>query len=228
MHPLFCLAGSQQRPGSTDPHLSPGIAGRVGKDQNIFQRESLHTKHMKYLSRPLILLLLLAVLAAVPAASASSGDDNALDVIITAFNAELKTPAVTPCDSPAWKLIYTNVVSPGEEFDADHCIQFVAVRTVDTTLCNRIGRDPPKTKCFAMIAGNTNNPSVCNKMPSSDDPQAYLKIDCLWEVAVKNNNEAACNAIGSKKISRMIVGEMSKQACLAKLASGDGVGESTL
>lgn len=177
-------------------------------------------------TRLLILLLLLAVLAAGPAA-ASSGGDNALDVIIAAFNAEMKTPVLTPCDSPAWKMIYTNVVSPGEDFDADHCIQFVAVRAADTSLCSGIKRGAPKTKCFALIAGNTNNPAICNKMPSTSDPQAYLKIDCLWEVAIKNDNKAACNAI-NRKISRMIIGEMSKQTCLARLASGQGVGETTL
>jgi hypothetical protein len=34
--------------------------------------------------------------------------------------------------------------------------------------------------------------------------------------------------MGNEKISRMFVGEMSQQTCLARLASGQGVGESTL
>jgi hypothetical protein len=34
--------------------------------------------------------------------------------------------------------------------------------------------------------------------------------------------------MGSQKISRMIVGEMSRKTCLARLASGEGIGESTL
>jgi len=183
---------------------------------------------MKRLSRMLILLLFLsAVLAAVPAASASSGNGDPISTVIDSTTAELNNPLLSACSSPAWKLIYTNLVSPGEDFNADHCIQFVAVRTADTSLCSEIQRDPPKTKCFAMIAGNTNDPSVCNDMPSSSDPQAYLKTDCLWEVAIKNDNKAACNAI-NRKISRMIVGEMSKQTCLARLASGEGVGETTL
>jgi hypothetical protein len=65
-------------------------------------------------------------------------------------------------------------------------------------------------------------------MPSTSDPQAYLKIDCLWEVAIKNNNKAACQAMGSGKISRMVIGEMSRKTCLARLASGEGVGRTTL
>lgn len=183
---------------------------------------------MKRLLPLLILLLLLAAIpAAVPAASASSGDGDPIGTVIDSATTELNAPLLSPCASPAWKLIYTNVVSPGEDFDADHCIQFVAVRTADTSLCSGIRRGAPKTKCFAMIAGNTNNPAICNKMPSTSDPQAYLKTDCLWEVAIKNDNQAACNAI-SKSINRMIVGEMSKQTCLARLASGVGVGETTL
>jgi hypothetical protein len=34
--------------------------------------------------------------------------------------------------------------------------------------------------------------------------------------------------MGNTRISRMIIGEESQQTCLARLASGQGVGESTL
>jgi hypothetical protein len=167
-----------------------------------------------------------SVLVTGPAAAQASGDP--LTLILNSAQAEMKDPVTTPCYSPGWMLIYKFVSNPGEEFNADHCIQFFAVQAGDTSQCAGVKRGAPKTKCVAMIAGNKNDPAICNKMPSTSDPQAYLKIDCLWEVAIKNNNQAACNAIGSQKISRMFIGEMSKQTCLAKLASGDGVGRSTL
>jgi hypothetical protein len=43
---------------------------------------------------------------------------------------------------------------------------------------------------------------------------------------MKNNNPAACNAMGNQRISRMFIGEMSKQTCNQRLASGQAVGGS--
>jgi hypothetical protein len=184
---------------------------------------------MKRVPSVLILILLVtSVLITGPVAAQASGNGNPLNMVLDNAKAEMKNPLTTPCYSPAWMLVYKFVSNPGEEFNADHCIQFFAVQAGDTAQCADIKRGPPKTKCFVMIAGNKNDPSLCNKIPSTSDPTAYLKVDCLWEVAIKNNNPAACNAMGSQKISRMIVGEMSKQTCLARLASGEGVGGSTL
>jgi len=184
---------------------------------------------MKRAPRLLVLLLFVtSVLITGPVAAAQASGGNPFNAILDSTNTEIKNPFISPCSSPVWKLISTLVISPGEKSDPDHCIQFIAVRAGDTTLCSNIQRGAPKTKCFALIAGNKNDPAICSRMPPTSDPQAYLKIDCLWEVAIRNNNGAACNAMGSQKISRMIIGEMSKQTCLARLASGEGVGESTL
>jgi hypothetical protein len=125
-------------------------------------------------------------------------------------------------------LIYRFVSNPGEKFDPDHCIQFFAVQAGDTSQCPNIKRGAPMTKCYVLIASKKNDPEICNQVPETNDMQAYLKIDCLWEVAIKNNNADACRKMGSSKISRMIIGEESQQTCLARLASGRGVGESTV
>ena len=184
---------------------------------------------MKRVLHMLILLLVVtSVLVTVPVAAQSTGDGNPLSSVIDSTMAEIKNPILSPCSSPGWKLVYRFVSNPGEEFNADHCIQFFAVQVGDISQCADIKRGAPKTKCYCLIASKKNDPSVCSKVPSTSDPQAYLKVDCLWEVAIKNNNQDACNAMGSQKISRMVVGEMSKQTCLARLASGEGVGESTL
>ena len=184
---------------------------------------------MKRAPRLLVLLLFVtSVLMTGPVAAAQASGGDPLSAILDSTNSEIKNPLLSPCSSPVWKLVSAVVISPGEKSDPDHCIQFIAVQAADTMLCSNIRRGAPKTKCFALIAGNKNDPAICSRMPSTSDPRAYLKIDCLWEVAIRNNNEAGCNAMGTQKISRMIVGEMSKQTCLARLASGEGVGESTL
>jgi hypothetical protein len=181
---------------------------------------------------PVVLIILLvatSVLVSGPvAATRASGNGNLLDSVLDSTLSEIENPLLSPCSSPAWKLVYMFVSNPGEEFDPDHCIQFIAVQTGDTSQCPNIKRGAPMTKCYCLIASKENDPSVCNQVPSTSDLQAYLEIDCLWEVAIRNNNPAACTAMGTNKISRMFIGEMSQQTCLARLASGQGIGESTL
>lgn len=185
---------------------------------------------MKRLPSVCVLLLVVsAVLVAVPAAAAPvSGSGDSSGSFFDRAAAEMKNPLLSPCYSPAWRLIYTFVSNPGEEFDPDHCIQFFAVQAGDTAQCTLITRDPPMTKCYCLIASKKNDPSICDQIPATSDLQAYLRVDCLWEVAIHDNNPAACTAMGSEKISRMFVGEMSQTTCRARLASGQGVGESTL
>jgi hypothetical protein len=185
---------------------------------------------MKRVPSMLILLLVVtSVLVTGPVtATQTSGDGNVLNSVLDSTMTEIKNPILSPCSSPVWKLVYTFVINPGEEFDADHCIQFFAVQAGDISQCPNIRRGAPMTKCYVLIASKKNDPAVCDQIPQTNDMQAYLKVDCLWEVAIRNNNKAACEAMGNQKISRMFIGEMSRQTCLARLASGTGVGESTL
>jgi hypothetical protein len=132
----------------------------------------------------------------------------------------LKSPPASICSSPAVSLVLQSMAEPGKESDRDHCYQAVAVEMGDTSLCWNIDRGAPKTKCFLLIAAKKNDPGICNEIPDTSDIQAYLPLDCQWEVAMKNNNKAACEAMGNQRISRMFIGEMSRQTCLARLASG--------
>ncbi len=181
---------------------------------------------MKCLLPVLILLLLVT-----PVLAADTGNTDIISKIITEVNLEitgLSHPLTTACSGPAFA-VYEQVTGTGSKSkDLDHCIQFFAVQAGDTSQCANIQRGAPKTKCYCLIASNKNDLSICDQVPSTNDPSAYLKTDCLWEVAIRNNNPAACEAMGSKKISRMIIGEMSRQTCEQRLASGIGVGESTL
>lgn len=185
------------------------------------------------------LLLVLLVLAMLVTGSVESGmrppsdmkDAGVLDRIIAELNWEingLSHPLATACNSPAFTGYEIFTASGDAAKDLDHCIQFVAVQAGDTAQCDGIERGAPKTKCYCLIASKKNDPSLCDQVPPTNDMQAYLPIDCLWEVAIKNNNPDACEAMGSKSISRMFIGEMSRQTCLQRLASGQGVGASTL
>jgi len=127
---------------------------------------------------------------------------------------EHQEPLGSVCTSPAAKLL-----KPAG-LDQDHCYQQVAVNMGNIPLCDKIKRGAPMTKCYMLIAAKQNDPALCSQIPTTSDPQAYLKIDCLWEVATVNNNPAACKAMGTSKISRMFMGEMSQQTCLARLAGG--------
>lgn len=133
---------------------------------------------------------------------------------MTPWAYDFQEPLGSVCTSPAAKLL-----KPAG-LDQDHCYQQVAVNTGSLSLCDKVDRDPPMTKCYMLIAAKQNDPTICDQVPQTNDPQAYLKIDCLWEVAMKNNNKAACEAMGGQRISRMFIGEMSRQTCLTRLESG--------
>lgn len=185
---------------------------------------------MKFLLSVLLLVLLVTAVSGAQPPAAAGGSDPVSRFFVE-INMEIQGishPLSTACTSPAFSL-YNRVSNSGDASkNHDHCIQFVAVQTADTSQCADIQRGAPKTKCYCLIASNKNDPAICDEVPSTNDMQAYLKIDCLWEVAIRNNNPAACEAIGSQKISRMFVGEMSRQTCKQRLASGQGVGASTL
>jgi hypothetical protein len=186
----------------------------------------------RLLSWPLLLLILaVLVTAGAQAAPVDTAGSGIFDKIVAHLQWEIQGlthPLSTACNGPAFNA-YEYFLGTGEESkDLDHCIQFFAVQAGDTSQCEGIQRGAPRTKCYCLIASNRNDPSVCSQVPMTSDPQAYLEVDCLWEVAIRNNNPAACEAMGSRKISRMFIGEMSRSTCLARLASGQGVGASTL
>ena len=160
------------------------------------------------MKRVLLVLVLLLVATSVlvtgpVAAAQTSGDGNPLNSVLDSTLAEINNPILSPCSSPAWKLVYMFVSNPGEKFDPDHCIQFFAVQAGDTSQCPNIQRGAPMTKCYCLIASKKNDPSICDEVPSTSDPVAYLRVDCLWEVAIHDNTPAACTAMGYEKISRM-------------------------
>jgi hypothetical protein len=191
---------------------------------------------MKGLLSVLSLLMLVSVMLVTGsiqygAQQSSAGSSGIFDKVVAELNREIQGlahPLTSACGGPAFTIYETFMGSGEKSKDLDHCIQFVAVQSGDTSQCADIQRGAPKTKCYCLIASKKNDISICDQVPMTNDMQAYFKIDCLWEVAIRNNNPAACEAMGNQKISRMFTGEISQQTCKQRLASGQGVGMSTL
>ena len=183
-----------------------------------------------------VLALLLLVSAVVVAGSVQAGTSQLADTggsdpfsrIIANIQGGISHPLTSVCTSPAF-MVYERVMNPGgESKDLDHCIQFFAVQAGDTSQCPGIKRGAPMTKCYLLIASKKNDPAICDLIPPTNDMQAYLKNDCLWDVAIQNNNPVACETMGDTKITRMLIGEMSRQTCQARLSGGQTGGGSGL
>jgi hypothetical protein len=115
----------------------------------------------------------------------------------------------------------------GGVIDPDHCYQAVAVNLGDTSLCQQIKRPAPRSKCYLLIAEKYGNPQVCSLMPSSlESMDSYSQIECIDSVAVKTGDRSICDEIGTRKISRMFIGEISKTTCYQHVANGRSGGSS--
>jgi hypothetical protein len=104
--------------------------------------------------------------------------------------------------------------------DPDHCYQDAAIRKSDTELCEKIESPPPRTKCYMLIAEKDGDKDICEKMQNYPGPGEYSRLECLQMVAVKTNNPAVCDLMGTASVSYMFTGEVSKQSCCKAVSSG--------
>jgi hypothetical protein len=97
-----------------------------------------------------------------------------------------------------------------------HCIQKIAVETENPELCESIplmekfgpaDGNPPKDKCFLLIAEKTGNSSLCNRIDGG--LISYTIEECYSGAALKNENPDICS--GSPK----------EQECRTAVASAD-------
>jgi hypothetical protein len=108
----------------------------------------------------------------------------------------------------------------GGVIDPDHCYQAVAVNLGDTALCEQIGRSPPRTKCYLLIAERTGSSAPCSMIPEQlTSMEDYTQAECLYGLAVKTKNPQFCKEMGVRNISRMFIGEISQATCLARVYS---------
>jgi hypothetical protein len=77
----------------------------------------------------------------------------------------------------------------------DHCYQGIAVRTDNPDMCEFIqaedfkqyGSKPPKDKCFLMIAENTGDKALCDKIRGGT--YSYTKEGCLENIRTGKKTE---------------------------------------
>jgi hypothetical protein len=76
---------------------------------------------------------------------------------------------LSSCDSVlSWIGGYMCQLAP----DSDHCFQWTAAQSGDTSDCDKIkglrfkdgGSNPPRDKCYLMVAENTGNYDACKKI----------------------------------------------------------------
>ncbi|MFH1046714.1 MAG: hypothetical protein V1738_00260 [Patescibacteria group bacterium] len=98
--------------------------------------------------------------------------------------------------------------------DSAHCFQEAAVASGSAAACEKIkvsedfvglGSNPPKDKCYLMVAQNTGDLSACDKIQGG--PMSYTREECITAVAVEHDDLSACGKLTGD----------SKQSCLSLL-----------
>jgi len=142
-------------------------------------------------------------------------------------------PAGSVCTSPAFLLASEVVAGHAEAgdggggIDTDHCYQAIAVNLGDASLCQNINRPAPRSKCYLLIAEKAGSTVFCNLMPENlESMDSYAQIECIQSVAIKTGDSRLCDEMGIRNLSRMFTGEVSRQACYQRVASGSSTGGS--
>jgi hypothetical protein len=87
----------------------------------------------------------------------------------------------------------------------DHCYQAESIQNADPYGCEKIkgegfkGSNPPKDKCYLLIAENTGNYDACDKIVGG--PMSYTKEECVTGAALKNEDPEGCNRLSGASFS---------------------------
>lgn len=89
--------------------------------------------------------------------------------------------------------------------DSAHCYQEEAVGSSNADDCEKIkqqerfkgmGSNPPKDKCFLMVAQNTGDLEVCKRIEGG--PMSYTQEECIMDTSVENENPAGCQMLSGQ------------------------------
>jgi len=104
---------------------------------------------------------------------------------------------MTACD---WSLLSMFLGSACDmNPDSAHCYQGEAVQAGDADICDNIkvpkefektGSNPPKDKCYLMVAQNTGDYEPCKKIKGG--MYSYTQEECFTDVAVAKEDPAGC------------------------------------
>jgi hypothetical protein len=81
--------------------------------------------------------------------------------------------------------------------DEGHCYQSSAIQDSEPERCGNVtshftGSNPPKDKCYLLIAENTGDPSVCDNIVGG--PASYTQSECLQNVLQSHTPESCLEA----------------------------------
>ncbi len=85
--------------------------------------------------------------------------------------------------------------------DTGHCYQWIAVQNADTDECQKVetetwagtGQNPPKDKCYLMIAEKDGDPAPCDSIKGGMN--SYTKDECYQGVGAKGGTADQCDAL---------------------------------
>lgn len=116
------------------------------------------------------------------------------------------------------------------EFAGDqdyHCYQWFAVQEENPDNCDNVnqaekfkdaGSNPPKDKCYLMIAEKTGDPSGCSRIEGG--AMSYSVQECVWKAAVTSRNPEICNTIEGSYSS--MIQTFNTSTCLAAIEDVGG------
>lgn len=104
-----------------------------------------------------------------------------------------------------------------------HCYQWFAVHEENPDDCEKVnqaekfkdvGSNPPKDKCYLMIAEKTGDPSGCSEIKGGS--MSYTVQECVWRAAVTARDPDICHTIEGS------YGTYSTQTCLTAIETAGG------
>lgn len=92
--------------------------------------------------------------------------------------------------------------------DSDHCWQGAGVQEGKSEECEKIkgegfvGSNPPRDKCYLLIAENTGDLSACDQIKGG--LMSYTREECLLGAAVKNLDPSGCQKLSGEEKSECV------------------------
>ncbi|MFZ2189349.1 MAG: hypothetical protein WA057_04945 [Candidatus Magasanikiibacteriota bacterium] len=85
--------------------------------------------------------------------------------------------------------------------DSDHCFQSAAIQEGQVEECEKVsgenfkdtGSNPPRDKCYLLIAENTGNLDACKQIKGG--PMSYTQEECILGASIKNEDPAGCKML---------------------------------
>lgn len=92
--------------------------------------------------------------------------------------------------------------------DSDHCFQSAAIQEGESEECEKIkgkdfasgGSNPPRDKCYLLIAENTGDLSACNNIKGG--MLSYTREECILGAAMKHGDASGCKMLSGSDYER--------------------------